>query len=517
MTGRVRFVAYFLFFVVAFLIKFHHFNAPPFDKHNFRQTQTLSTIEDYYENGVNLMMPKTHYVGNPGYHVLEFPVYQAFMAGLWKVTSPGPGMVRVVNIIAGLLSALLIFLITRRFLRVEEAILSSVFFILSPLNMIYHRSMLIDTWAVLFMLFTLYLYLAQEPKTKGKLFLRWFLFTASIILAALIKALYLFPFVVIFLLTFRKKPARSQILYWSGIVIALILLGLWMIHAREVNSFGYFTSTQSIERHIGFKDFATLSFWMAMIFRTVTRFAPGTGMFLLLVSLVLCFYRFSDKEEVVAGTFYTLPLKSLFKILWVILLLYLLTFAAMNRIHDYYQMVLIPFMSVLLALSCGAVLREVKQDLLRDVLAITFVAGFAIPSYVFFMFYSAPVPKILMFRERIAPLVESSNKFVFLFYKQSPYGGSFELFPKVASMYSINKWGRYFEIKNTEQVISILKKLPESVRQSSGELILYDLPPLSKEEKSDLSAMGFELFRENSYGQVFKLTGRPVVNPYPSS
>src|SRR5260370_1195959 len=57
---------------------------PPFDNHTTRQTQTLSTIQAFYLDGIDLMRPRVNYAGYPGVFVLEFPVFQGFVAFLFR-------------------------------------------------------------------------------------------------------------------------------------------------------------------------------------------------------------------------------------------------------------------------------------------------------------------------------------------------------------------------------------------------------------------------------------------------
>lgn len=58
------------------LLRLHGLSYPPYDHHSFRQTQTLSTAEAFYRNGIDLLHPTAIYMGYPGTFVLEIPLFK---------------------------------------------------------------------------------------------------------------------------------------------------------------------------------------------------------------------------------------------------------------------------------------------------------------------------------------------------------------------------------------------------------------------------------------------------------
>lgn len=99
-----------LFF--AFFIRFYHITYPITDVFAFRQTQTASVIRNFYREGINLFYPKVDSLGQPGYLVLEFPLYQAIVALLYHLFSPDILYARITSIFFGFLSAILLYKIT---------------------------------------------------------------------------------------------------------------------------------------------------------------------------------------------------------------------------------------------------------------------------------------------------------------------------------------------------------------------------------------------------------------------
>src|SRR5437868_9622448 len=110
---------------------------PPFDNHNFRQCQTLSTIEFFYEQGVDLLHPQTNYKGEPGVFVLELPLFQALSALLLHISGGSLIAIRIFNIIITLVSGGMTWLISRKLFGADAAAPASLIYLTGTLNLIY--------------------------------------------------------------------------------------------------------------------------------------------------------------------------------------------------------------------------------------------------------------------------------------------------------------------------------------------------------------------------------------------
>ena len=73
-------VVFLVALIAGLYLRLIELSGPPYENHSFRQTQTLSTIEDYYRHGIDHLHPNAIYVGYPGTFVLELPVFQALAA-----------------------------------------------------------------------------------------------------------------------------------------------------------------------------------------------------------------------------------------------------------------------------------------------------------------------------------------------------------------------------------------------------------------------------------------------------
>src|ERR1041384_7147935 len=102
--------------VAGLVLRLIGLSAPPFDNHNFRQCQTLSTIEDFHAHGIDLLHPKALYAGYPGTFVLELPLFQAVAALLYSAFGPHLEIIRLLNILLGLATTALLYRTTARLL-----------------------------------------------------------------------------------------------------------------------------------------------------------------------------------------------------------------------------------------------------------------------------------------------------------------------------------------------------------------------------------------------------------------
>src|SRR5437868_494172 len=117
---------------------------PAYDSHNFRQCQTLSTIEEYYRSGIDLLYPKSLWTGYPGVFVLELPLFQAMAAGLYHVFGPHLEVIRWFNILWGALATWLVYALGVRYLSRMVGVMAALIYWLAPLNVLFQRSMLLD-------------------------------------------------------------------------------------------------------------------------------------------------------------------------------------------------------------------------------------------------------------------------------------------------------------------------------------------------------------------------------------
>ena len=107
--------------VLSFAVRFYRFDNPIADWHSWRQAETSMVARNFAKNGFDLLHPQMDNISNvqsgmdnpKGYFFVEFPLYNAAQAGLFKLfgvlTLEEWG--RLVTIIASTLGAFFLYLI----------------------------------------------------------------------------------------------------------------------------------------------------------------------------------------------------------------------------------------------------------------------------------------------------------------------------------------------------------------------------------------------------------------------
>lgn len=335
--------------VAGFCMRLVGLSYPPYDAHSFRQTQTLSTIENFYEQGIDLLRPKTIYTGYPGTFVLEFPLFQAASAVLYTTVGSHIEIVRLLNIMLGAASAWLVFRIGSRFLDYQTGVVAALLYWLAPLNIVYQRSMLIDPTAVFFALVSfdqLSILLnkstpaRQRDSRKPSAVCLALLFVSSVI-TALIKALYLWPAVLLLAQQLLERRCRLDLRMWQAISIFALAGGcfvLWHIHATRINNETVFTRGTNAMSLLGFSNLLTFEFYREFILSRPKRWLGAIGAMLYAAGLVAAWLQRGNANHWRSAL-----------LLFLIPPSYIVCFADINRPHDYYQLIITPFLALISA------------------------------------------------------------------------------------------------------------------------------------------------------------------------
>jgi 4-amino-4-deoxy-L-arabinose transferase-like glycosyltransferase len=391
---------------------------PPYDGHAFRQTQTLATIEFFYHDGIDILHPRTNCMGYPGTLVLELPLFQALMAALYRLFGPHMEIIRLINIFCGAGTAWLLFRAVELFLDKRTAILAALIYWLAPLNISYHRSTLLDPMAVFFSMLSFYCLalliknpqIAGSPESRPRYSWRCFaVFALSTWVAAMIKTLYLWPAVLQLggaVLTGRLKVERQAIRLGIVFAIAGCSFFLWNLHAARVNAISPFTRGYRPTVNLGFSPLADPHYYLNMIVRRPKWWLGVLGALLYPLGLFAGWAQRRDLGRT-AG----------FALIVLIPPSYLLLFPQINAPHDYYQLIITPFLAAVPANGLNW-LASRSQDADSNAsssirLAVASVCALfliASPlSYLFWWHGGRPDPKILRFEQLSAGKVVSGQ------------------------------------------------------------------------------------------------------------
>lgn len=485
-------------------LRFYNISSPPFDAHSLRQTQTLSTIADFHENGVDLLYPKTHYAGYPGYFALECPLYQAAMAWLWNIFPHSIAAIRFYNILIGIFTGWLLYLIANLFLPKKTSAAAAIIFLLAPLNIFCSRSILLEPTGIFLALTLIYLYFKIGPINNPKSLVLFLLFSICLCVSALIKALYLFPLLVIFAATLYGKDKKTTGLYAISFSLALFLLFLWMAHANAVNNSSIFLEGKTAIKHLGCLSLFNPLFWPTMAYRAAIKIAPGPAFWLLLFSLFLAFFKNGiDKKSVY-----------LLRICWVIILGFLCLFADINLPHDYYQLILTPFTSLLIAFAAFYLLDQLSDTRVKNAICVIFAAALFLSASIAYLETARISVPLLEFQAAVGPRLGQNNRFVFLFAKAISRDDLSKIrfnkppeLDELSALYSVNKWGVARRGLTVQESIAYLKSIPRHLRDNFGEIIFYGYvygEEFFPEELATLGELGYKLKTNGRFGAIFK-------------
>jgi 4-amino-4-deoxy-L-arabinose transferase-like glycosyltransferase len=329
-------------------------HSPPYDNHNFRQCQTLSTLEDFYRNGIDFLHPRTLYMGYPGVYVLELPLFQAIGATLYHCFGSHLELVRILNIVIGALTTFLLYRTSLLWFPRTIAIFGALIYWLAPLNIVYQRSTLFDPMAVLCAMASFYslalLLTGREARNAGqfapapsenRVWFCFIVFAITTLLTGLMKALYLWPGVLLFGQEFLARRFR---LGWplARIAVVFAVTGVcfvvWNRYAASANAANLLSEGVKPTSLLGFSPLLKPDFYSFML---KTRPKAWLGLLgALFYVFGLCAWWLERRVE---------GWKSKLFLIICVGPTYLLAFAKINYPHDYYQLIITPFLAIVSA------------------------------------------------------------------------------------------------------------------------------------------------------------------------
>ncbi len=340
-------VALLLLFSFALTVRLNSLQAPPVDVHHVRQADTASIARNMLREGIDILHPRIDWAGpEAGYVESELPLYGAMVAGLWRALGqnylPDHRVPRLVSIACWLLGGLLLLRLVRRRLRGPPWVYL-LLYAFSPLAIVFSRNIQPDALAVLFMLLAIE---RADASSEGEGAAPWIaalLAGVAMGLAIAVKGTLalLLPLLPAILLARRRPGARRRVVV--AMLSSVLLPVLWYWHAHytlgaDGASFGLWGKTAHKWGNPSlWFDVAT---WRAIVGSAITQTLSPLGLLLLIWGAALARRRAELRMFVVA----VLSVAAGFVVL-----------TEGFALHNYYQLPLVPFASVL----CGAALVDV--------------------------------------------------------------------------------------------------------------------------------------------------------------
>lgn len=387
---KTEFFLLMLLLLGGFIARLYRFDNPVADWHSWRQVDTSAVSRNFVKYGFDLLHPRFDDLSNiasgkdnpNGYRFVEFPIYNFFQAYLFMLydilTLEQWG--RLVSIFSSLASVVFLYLLVRKHIGIVEAFFSSFFFAFLPFSIYYSRTILPDTTMVMASLGGIYFFdkwidlmsnIKDQPRLdqgqiskiqirNNMVFISSIVFTASAILLKPFAIFFLLPMVYLAFRTFSFRSIKQWQL-WLFLILSMLPLILWRLWMQQYPEGIPASDWLFNENNIRFKG----AFFYWIFGERISKLILGyLGVSLFLVG----FFR---KEEARGY---------LFSISFLISsLLYLFIIAGGNVKHDYYQILIVPTLSIFLA-------RGVSFLLSLKGIANTFVSLVLLPLVILGMF-----------------------------------------------------------------------------------------------------------------------------------
>lgn len=362
--------------LLGFLVRLYRFDGPVADWHSWRQADTSSVSRDFVNKGINFLHPTYDDLSNVpsgvfdnpnGYRFVEFPIYNALQAlpakfiGILTLEEWG----RLVSIFASLVSSFLIFLLIKKRFGNLAGFFASFFFLFIPFNIYYSRTILPDPLMISFTLGAIYFFekWIEEPDKKNQLIhllISFFL----ILTAFLIKPyalFFVFPIVFLAFEKYGKKAFKIKKL-WAYAILSVIPLLLWRQWILQYPA-GIPQSAWLLNGNgIRFRP----SFFYWIFYERIAKLILGFFGIPILLAPIL--NKFDRKEYLYVGSFV------------LSCALYVSILATGNVQHDYYQILIVPTISILLGIGASVLLNSKKLNkyLSFTILLVLIILSFAV-------------------------------------------------------------------------------------------------------------------------------------------
>lgn len=332
-----------LIVLLALVLRLYRIHYPLLDWHSFRQADTASVTREYVEHGIDILRPTYQDHSNiasgsnnpEGYRMVEFPIINALTAALLQLFSflPLVPTSRFISIVLSLGALVSIYFLAEKISGKRVAVVSALTFAVLPYSIYYSRTILPETGMLFFSTFALLGFYYWLENTTAK----WYLLSVlSLAIGLLLKPFVLFLGPVFLALAWNqqgKKIIKNPFFYVYPIIAVLPLIGWreWITRFPEgIPVSDWLYNGNGIRfRPAWFR-------WLG--YERLTKLLLG------FVGLIFLPFSVLDRQKDVI----------IYISWWLGILAYFSVIATGNVQHDYYQVLIIPILS--LSVGKGAVL-----------------------------------------------------------------------------------------------------------------------------------------------------------------
>lgn len=371
--------------IIAFAFRLYKISTPLADLHSWRQADTSAVTRNYVKWGIDFLHPRyddlsSNQTGleNPqGYRFVEFPIYNAIVATVYKLL-PLFSIEEYGRLVTAFFSLLIIIVIYYLGLKESNrltAVFGSLTYAVFPFFVFFSRVVLPETTSLSFTFLSIFfLYLFSETKTKltGTI---WFVSSlTTFAIALLVKPPAVF-YGIALLFIFIKKYGWGLIkkpFPYVYFVLAAIPLILWRLYMRSYPE-GIPPSDwliTSVNTYQGLQNiFFRPAFFRWVFFERINNYILGGYLSFFWILGIL-----------------TKPKKFLLYGILLSAFVYLFVFQGGNVQHEYYQTFILPAIALFIGLGVTYVINN-KSVFLHPIVTYPIVAAVFGLSF-FFSFYN---------------------------------------------------------------------------------------------------------------------------------
>lgn len=331
--------------IIGLMFWSYNINSPLLDYHSWRQTETAGFARNFYDNGFNIFYPQIDNGGaGPGYAEAEFQLVPFIIAFFYKIFGIHEYVARVVVIAFSVGSIYLLYNMIRMYYSIRVAVFSTIFFIISPMELYFGRTVMPDSAMIFFSIGSLYFF-DKWTRNDDKSSLLLAIICTTLAFLVKISTLYLgLPLLWLAYVKYGKRLIFEPKLYIFAIA-ALIPPVMWYYFAHSVlaqyNSVGIW-DLDAGSKFVSFKLLLDPELYATLFTRTaIYVFTP--------VGLLLFIHGLSLKTRLKDYVFH----------FWILALIIFFLVVANGTIgNDYYQRPLVPAGAVFVGLALSKIYEK---------------------------------------------------------------------------------------------------------------------------------------------------------------
>ncbi len=382
--GVIRREIFFGLIVLLTSLRLLHFGAVIDLPHDWRQSDTAYYIQDFYENGIQLLSPAVCWMGNYEHLALEFPLPEAIVVLGQYVLGDSMMVGRAIFLLFFLVGVYFFYKIVDILFDESLAQWASLIYLLLPLSLFYSRAIHIDSPALAAAYGMLYYCLLAMERQSLRL-LAWS--SAWAVLAFLVKIPYAFYLALPILIYAWREQRLGWLLSRAWVfIVPLFAFWWWQKHAYAINhaapDWEYILSYRKFDNNShwyfgSIQQRLSLYNWKVISVRMLFEVGGGLG-------VLLAIWGFARKK---------VHPKAYFVWWWIIGLgIYLLLFFNLNLFHNYYQL---PFLAVMAIATGFGIIRLAQYGQKWMYIAFGLLAVSSI-AYAEYAFYEQPLELMSM-------------------------------------------------------------------------------------------------------------------------